>query len=318
VVLGTATYMSPEQAKGKAADKRIDIWAFGCVLYECLTGKKTFWGDTIAETVAAILESEPDWQALPASLPWKVKDLLHRCLQKDPRERLHDIADARIEIHESTGKPNETVIAARPFSMRWLALGAALVLLAGILIGRVLPKHSETVLQSRVVRSVIKLEPGHILAGMIWECYYRLPTRTAVAISKDGSFIVYSAIAEDQGPQVKPQLYLRRTNQLEARGILGTKGGISPFLSPDDRWVGFWADAKLLKVPIDGGVPVTLCDSEMPFGASWGPDNTIVFAPDHDGGLSIVAAGGGDPELLTKPDKANEEYSHRQSREGVS
>jgi serine/threonine-protein kinase len=132
-----------------------------------------------------------------------------------------------------------------------------------------------------------------------------------MAMSSDGHFVVYSAVRQNPGPQTKPHLYLRRTDQLEARPISGTEGGISPFLSPDDRWVGFWADGKLMKVPLDGGVPVTLCDAEMPFGASWGKDDTIVFSASRVSGLFRVPANGGKPETLTTPDKTREELSHR-------
>ncbi len=314
IILGTAAYMSPEQASGKAVDKRTDVWAFGCLLYECLTGKQAFEGKTVTETLAAILMGEPDWQALPAAASWKVKHLLHRCLQKDPKERLHDIADARIEIGEALAQPVEIVSGSRRFAFGWLAAGAAVLLLAGLLIGLVVVRRITHATPSfPVVRSVIKLESGHWLDGWRYSPPYGFdqPTRTAMAISRDGRFIVYSAITENPGPQAKPQLYLRKTDRLEAKPIAGTEGGINPFLSPDDRWVGFWADGKLMKVAIDGGVPVTLCNVLGPFGTSWGPENSVVFSPGRNVGLSRVSAEGGNPESLTTPDKTKEEYSHR-------
>ena len=138
------------------------------------------------------------------------------------------------------------------------------------------------------------------------------PSRTAMAISSDGRFVVYSAIEENPGPQAKPRLYLRRMDQSEAKPIAGTEGGINPFLSPDNRWVGFWADGKLKKIPVEGGVPSTLCDAfRLLFGANWGRDNSIVFADGSDAGLSRVSAEGGKPETLTKPDPKREEISHR-------
>jgi serine/threonine-protein kinase len=312
VILGTAAYMSPEQAKGKPVDKRADIWAFGCVLYECLTGEGAFQGETITEIVAAILKSEPDWSQLPKDTPALVRSLLQRCLQKDPSLRLHDIADARIEIGESIGQPLETVTVARRFSFGWLATGAAIILLAGLLIDLAVRKSTQPAPSFPVVRALIKLESGHWLDGWRWSppAGFDQPTRTAMAISSDGRFIVYSAIAENPGPQVKSQLYLRRSDQLEAKPIPGTEGGISPFLSPDDRWVGFWADSKLMKVSIDGGVPVTLCEAATSFGASWGPENSIVFPPGW-AGLSRVSADSGKPEILTTPDKTKGEGSHR-------
>jgi serine/threonine-protein kinase len=315
VILGTAVYMSPEQATGKPVDRRTDVWAFGCVVFECLTGRQAFQGETVAEILAAIIKGEPDWQALPVATSWTVKNLLHRCLQKDPRERLHDIADARIEIGESIGQPLETVTVARRFSFGWLAAAAAIILLAGLLIGLAARKYLQSAPSFPVVRAVIKLESGHWLDGMRRELELQRPSPTAVALSKDGRFIIYSAITENPGPQVKPQLYLRRTDQSEARPIAGTEGGINPFLSTDNRWVGFWAGelwaGKLMKVAIDGGVPVTLCDIALPFGTSWAPDNSIIFAPHAGSGLFRVSAEGGEPESLTTPDKTKEEVSHR-------
>ena len=132
-----------------------------------------------------------------------------------------------------------------------------------------------------------------------------------MTISSDGRFIVYSAVKENPGSQDKPRLYLRRTDQLEAKPIAGTEGGISPFLSPDGRWVGFWAGGALMKVSIDGGVPVPLCNAASQFGSSWGPENSIIFAPDGGSGLFRVSAEGGEPESLTTPDKTKEETSHR-------
>jgi serine/threonine-protein kinase len=315
IILGTAAYMSPEQARGKAVDKRADIWAFGCILYECLTGKRAISGETITETLAAILKGEPDWNALPAATPWKVKDLLHRCQHKDPRVRLRDIGDARIEIGESIGQPAE-VPAVRHVPFGWLAAVGTAILITGLLIGVAVMRYFKSAtsqISQPVVRSRVRLEPGHWLTGVRPFPPYGgdHPTRTAMAISSDGRFIVFGAVKENPGPQDKPRLYLRKTDQLESKPIAGTEGGSCPFLSPDDRWVGFCAGGKLMKVSIDGGVPVPLCDTAIPFGASWGPENSIVFAPDPGSGLLRVSAAGGDPESLTTPDKTKEEYSHR-------
>jgi serine/threonine-protein kinase len=313
VILGTAAYMSPEQAKGKAVDKRADIWAFGCILYECLTGKRTFQGETITEIVAAILKEEPDWKAIPAVAPWRIKDLLHRCLQKDPKQRLRDIGDARLEIEAPAAIPSETVPASRRFSFPWLAAVAAAMLLAGILLGRfaIGPSKSAAPISAPVVTSTIKVEPGYWLTGIRSSLSLERPCRTAMAISSDGRFVVYSAIEENPRPQAKSQLYLRKLDQSDAKPIPGTEGGISPFLSPDNRWVGFWADGKLKKIPVEGGVATTLCDALVLFGASWSRDNSIVFTDGSLGGLSMVSAYGGIPEILTTPDPKREEVSHR-------
>ena len=195
----------------------------------------------------------------------------------------------------------------RAWAVAALLAGPFLAIIATVLITR----HLRPTGMSAVDRSIIKVEPGHWLEGRRELQGSERPTRTAMAISGDGRFVVYSAIEENPGPQARPWLFLRRMDKLEARRIAGTEGGINPFLAPDDRWVGFWADGKLKKVPVEGGVPITLC--ELPpwfYGASWGPDS-IVFSDTYDAGLSVVSAAGGKPEVLTKPDPKREEYSHR-------
>ncbi len=311
VILGTAAYMSPEQAKGKPVDKRADIWAFGCILFECLTGKSAFPGETISEVLAAVLKGEPDWEALPKDTPANVRAVLRRCIQKDRNLRFHDIADARIEMFEApVGYPAEAAYATRRPSFVWLAGGAAAFLLAGVLIGRFLIKRSVPTNLAPVVTSTIKVEPDHWLDGL--RRNITRPSRTAMAISSDGRFVVYSAIEENPGPQATPRLYLRRLDHQDAKPISGTEGGISPFLSPDNRWVGFLAEGKLKKVPVEGGVPATLCDTSLwVFGADWGDDNSIVFVDGNGAGLSRVSADGGKLETLTKPDHKRQEYSHR-------
>ncbi len=206
----------------------------------------------------------------------------------------------------------------------WPVATMTIILIAAILVGYLARHFSRASSSLPVTRSVIKLEPGHMLEG--WRLPppwgFDQPTMTALAISSDGRFIIYSAIPENPGPHDKSQLYLRRTDELQAKPIPGTGGGISPFLSPDDRWVAFWADGNLKKVSIDGGVPVTLtdqmcCSSLSSYATgSWGPENKIVFAPGLNApGLNarlyMVSADGGNPELLTKPDKTKGEFSHR-------
>jgi serine/threonine-protein kinase len=320
VILGTAAYMSPEQATGRPVNKRADIWTFGCILYECLTGKRAFPGDTATESMAAILRGEPDWDSLPAGTPRNVRSVLRRSLTKDPRERLRDIGDARMEMLEGLSEPAEAVPVSQQFSrLRLLSIGAALFVI-GFLGGMAVMKYfkrATSPTSQPAVRSAVRLEPGHWLDGWRWSPPWGFdqPSRTAMAISSDGGFIVYSAVKENPGPQDKPCLYLRRTDQLGSTPISGTEGGMYPFLSPDDRWVGFWAGepwagGKLMKVSIDGGVPVPLCNAAMPFGASWGPENSIVFSPDENKGLSRTPIEGGEPEPLTTPDRVREEISH--------
>jgi eukaryotic-like serine/threonine-protein kinase len=228
------------------------------------------------------------------------------------------ISVAETPLATSAKRSYQRIIGVRLAALASVATGAT-VLLTVLLIGLGVRKPTQPTPSFPVVRTVIKLESRHWLDGMRTESgpegategFLQRPSRTAVAMSKDGRFIVYSAIAENPGPQAKALLYLRRTDQLESKPIAGTEGGINPFLSPDDQWVGFWADGKLMKVSVDGGVPVTLCNAAHLFGASWALDNSIIFANDESSGLFRVSAEGGNPESLTTLDKAKEEYSHR-------
>jgi hypothetical protein len=308
VILGTAAYMSPEQARGRSADKRADIWAFGCVLYECLTGKRAFPGETVSDTLAQVLKGEPDWRALPAQTPANIRGLLRRCLRKNPKDRLHDIADARIEIDEAGPSSPEEGTAIR--KLRWgrlFAVGAVL-LAVGFLIRPLVWKANRIVSSPGPVASVIKLEPGYTLDGNRDLLEYGWPTWTALAFSGDGRFIVYCAV-DDTVADGKPCLFLRRTGELESKAIPGTEGGTVPFLSPDDRWVGFQADGQLKKVPIEGGIAQGLCEVGLS-GAHWGVHDRIVFADSASHGLSTIAASGGEPAALTTPDIAQHERDH--------
>jgi len=313
VILGTAAYMSPEQATGRPVDKRADIWAFGCILFECLTGKRPFHGATVTESLAAVLRGEPDWNSLPAGTPQNVRAVLRRCLQKNPKERLRDIGDARIEIGGPATYPLEAETARRRFSLPWLAAVVAITLLAGILIGRILIGRPQPAPALSVVISTIKVEPGHWLDGKRRSWELELPSRTAMAVSSDGKFVVYCAVEANPGPEAKPRLFLRRLDQPEAKPIPGTEGSMAPFLSPDNRWVGFSAGPfELKKVPLEGGVPTPICQFERWInGASWGLDNAIVFGAGRAHGLYRVSAEGGKPESLTVPDPKREEISHR-------
>jgi serine/threonine-protein kinase len=240
--------------------------------------------------------------------------------QTEPDRGPHDISEAGIEIGESFAQPAASVTPFRQFTQRWSPTIGAVVLVAAVLIGAGLMFLFRPA--PAVVRSVIKVESGYCLDGFRLPWGLMRPSRTAMAMSTDGHFLVYSAVAENAAPEygsvpesvlpppAKGQLYLRRLDQAVAKAIPGTEGGISPFLSPDDRWVGFWAGSKLRKVPIDGGVPVTLCDTtERPLGVTWGADNRIVFSLGD--GLSVIPADGGKPEVLTVPDKTKQEYAHR-------
>jgi len=305
VILGTAAYMAPEQAKGKALDKRADIWAFGCILYECLTGRRSFQGETVTETLASILKGEPDWQALPPASTLKVKDLLHRCLQKDPKERLHDIADARIEISQAIREPisSELYKGVVPVRTNWrLVIPVAIACLAvGAVMSFLIWNRMQKPKSERVVRFPFVLPTSQRFTDM----FCRL-----VALSPDGSRLVYVA---------NNQLFLRPLDSTEVLPIHGTEGFLAnpiwtaarnPFFSPDGQWIGFWADYKLQKIPISGGKPAILCDCPIqPYGASWADDNTVVFGCGPDG-IWQVPATGGKRKLLIGADSDKGEVLH--------
>ncbi len=225
--------------------------------------------------------------------------------------RLHDIADARIEIAEPADLPTEDFSAKQRFPIAWMIAGGTVLILTGILIGSLVKRSTNIELSTLQVRSVIKLGPGYSLGGSYRINSLKRPTRTAMAISRDGNFLVYSALKDDGEPNRIPQLFIRQLDELEATPIAGTEGGGSPFLSPDDKWVGFWAENKLWKVQVGGGIPQELCEVSRPFGVSWGDDGMIVFSSDWDKGLSSISAGSGETEPLTIPDRNREEVSHR-------
>jgi serine/threonine-protein kinase len=288
--------MSPEQARGKAVDKRTDIWAFGCVLYELLTGKEPFHGETVSDTIAAVLERAPDWQGLPSVTPAKIRDLLKRCLHKDLHHRMRDIGDARIEIEEALAAPATAgpSTAAKVIGVRRrgiLVWGAASLLFAALTSMAVWKlKPSTTPPPQPVSRLVINLPPGQQLAG--------LESGPVVALSPDGTQLAY--VARQSGNQ---QLYLRAMDSQDAKPIPGTEGAVTPFFSPDGQWVGFFAGGNLKKVPVSGGAALTLAIVALPRGASWGSHGIIAFAPTTDGALQQVPEAGGTPQLLTRLEK---------------
>src|SRR6202521_3645350 len=297
-ILGTPAYMSPEQARGKAVDKRTDIWALGTVLYELLTGKRAFRGETPSDTLAAVLEREPDWQVLPPATSPKIRDLLRRCMQKDSQHRLRDIGDARIEIEEAlvapaTAEPPAAAKGIRTFGRRTLISSLGILLLgaaiAGLAIWNLKPSFAPP--PQPVSRLVINLPPGQQLAG--------LESGSAVALSPDGTYLAY--VARQSGNQ---QLYLRAMDSQEAKPIPGTEGGVNPFFSPDGQWVGFFAGGNLKKVSVSGGAALTLANAALPRGAHWENQGIIAFAPTTNGALLQVPDSGGNAKPLTRLEKA--------------
>jgi len=295
VLLGTAAYMSPEQARGRPADKRADIWAFGCVLYELLAGKRAFEGENISDILAAVLKMEPDWGALPPATPPHLRLLLSRCLEKDPRRRLRDIADARLELET----PFEPVAgpAAAPRQggwRRWIpwSIAASLAIAAAVL-GVALWRARSA--PRPVTRSTLLLPAGDRLAFL---------NQPPLALSPDGTRLVYSAFRSG-----RVQLFLRHLDRLGEVPISGTEEGRAPFFSPDGEWIGFFAGGKLKKTLLSGGAPQTVCDAPSDRGGAWGADDTIVLVPIAAGaGLARVPAGGGIPQNLITPGPKDQSY----------
>jgi serine/threonine protein kinase len=305
VILGTAAYMSPEQARGKAVDKRTDIWAFGCVLYELLTGKHAFDGEDTTEILAAVLKSEPDWNRLPTTTPPAIRMLLKRCLQKDRTLRLRDAGDVRIELNEALSAPSSMsqsiaapVIAIRALGRRELFLGSGAWLMVAAIasIATWILKPLSSPLLQPVSRLTITLPPGQQLAG--------LDHGPAVALSSDGTQIAY--IARQGGVQ---QLYLRAMDSLVAKPIPGTDGAVNPFFSPDRQWVGFFADGKLKKASMSGGAVLSIGEAASPNGASWGSQGTIAFAPTNVSSIQQMPDTGSTATPLSNFN--NQENSHR-------
>jgi len=307
LILGTAGYMSPEQAKGKSADRRADIWSFGVVLCEMLTGQRLYDAETASEILAAVLMKDPDLSALPADTPPRIRELLARCLTKDPKQRLQSIGEARICIERAILHPETTPSgvtstsgAIRPGSPGWSrtlpwAVAGLLALALGASLWRATGRESGA--DQSQVRFTVSLKSGHGLD---------LATTPTVAISPDGTKLVYTARQDGVS-----RLFLRSIDQLDVQAIAGTEDAAAPFFSPDGAWVAFFANSKLKKVPLAGGPVVNLAsfggDSR---GGTWAGE-TIVYSPDALGGLLRVSANGGQPEPLTKLDAARKERTHR-------
>jgi serine/threonine-protein kinase len=282
VVLGTLPYMSPEQARGSAAvDRRTDVWAFGCVLYEMLTGRAAFAKDTVSDVMVAILDREPDWGLLPPDTPPTLARLVRRCLEKDPKRRLHDIADARIEIDDLSAEPVAQVLNAQSGRRRSnFVLWTLAALICGALSMNIARRLvAEPTAPNPVTRFTMALPP-------------HLEIPDPMALSPDGHTLVYSAVDESGS-----RLYRRGLDSLESVPIRGGEGGVAPFFSPDSASIGFTSLGKLMTVPVQGGVPTTVYGENRVTGATWLPDNTIVFG--SEAGLMRVPATGGEARKVT-------------------
>jgi len=298
LIIGTAAYMAPEQAKGKPVDRRADIWAFGCVLYEMLSGQKPFEGETISDVLAAVIKSEPDWSALPADTPPAIRRLVRRCLAKDAKQRLRDIGDARIAIEEVlSGAAADSEIAILPGqfaeakrtshlrrALPWVLLAAAILFAAWLVLQ---PKPSQSVIRFPISPP----ENGEFQNG------------GAMSISPDGRMLAFVATPGPGKPRV---LWARPLDSLTAEPLPGTEGALFPFWSPDSRKIGFFAGGKVQVVALSGGMPEVLCNAPDGAGATWNRDSVVLFS--NHGGLYRVPDGGGMPTLVAADAAASAGY----------
>jgi Tol biopolymer transport system component len=285
-VVGTASYMAPEQARGLPVDQRADIWAFGVVLYEMITGDRLFRGDTLSDTLAVVLTREPEWSRVPP----KVERLLRRCLERDPKRRLRSIGDAPFLVEDDRPESASTR-GGTPWKITVALLVVALAALAFLWAPRRRPAPA-------VLRLSVDSGEDATLS----------PQRgTTMSLSPDGSRIVYLA-GRPPGPR---GLSIRRLDQTKPMRLAETEGAEAPFFSADGKSIAFFANGKLKRIDANGGSPVTLADAPSPRDGSWGENDEIVFAGDGNRGLMRVAAGGGTMQVLTEPDPKMREFSHR-------
>jgi Tol biopolymer transport system component len=290
VILGTVAYMSPEQARGKPIDKRTDIWAFGCVLFEMLTGRMTFSGETTSDVIAAIIERAPDWSKLPASTPAHIRRVIERCLEKDPKRRARDIADVRAELE---GPHHGMAAPPRPQPrLAWLATGAVIVAsIAAFAVGRTL-----------------------------WRPLPAPPGTEFTVVPPDGSTLANAAVPSPDGRQLAfivrdgtgaGSIWVRPIADLKAVPLPGTEGVAGQLIwSPDSRSIGFFAAGRLKTIPANGGPVVIVCPMTSHLGATWGPDDVILLSPVNRTSIHRVPATGGTPEPVTTLDTTREN-SHR-------
>ena len=302
VLLGTAAYMSPEQARGRTVDKRTDIWAFGCLLYEMLTGRAAFAGDTLSDMIAGIIEREPDWKVLPPATTPAVKRLIERCLQKDPKRRLRDIGDARVELEDRHGadeiaRPSPATPARS--GILWAGAGAVVAALAIGGVWLALRKPAEAV---RPVRLSIVAPPGTTFTQR------DITEHLQFQLSPQGDRLAVVAAARGE----RPKIWIRSLESGAAQPLAGTDGASGPFWAPDGRSVAFQAEGKLKAVSLDGAVPRNLAD--MAFDVSqgaWNSDDLIMFSRGSGGGLVSVRAAGGPVTPVTTLDTGRHETAHR-------
>jgi Tol biopolymer transport system component len=304
MILGTAAYMSPEQAHGKNADRRADIWSFGAVFYEMLTGEQAFKGESVSDTLASVLKMEPDWNRLPANTPSAIRKLLRRCLTKDRRQRLQAIGEARIAIEESLTEPESGTEVPRGLKVRppWAWTGVAGILGLGLIVAG---GGWYNAMRPAPLRPLIRLNIVVDDRTPLERVNVGVGAGNMLALSPDGSRLALTL----RGADGKVRLHTRLLNQSQVTPLAGTENASYPFFSPDGDWIGFSADGKLKKVAVEGGATVTLCDAPSLRGASWGDDGNIIAALSPAGVLSRIPSAGGMPVPVTKLNPS--ENTHR-------
>ena len=301
VLLGTAAYMSPEQARGRVVDKRTDIWAFGCVLYEMLAAKPAFAGDTLSDTIAGIIEREPDWSALPRTTTPIVRRLIERCLQKDLKRRLRDIGDARVELEETHAPEdvNARGTAAAPRAVLWSALGA---LAAAAIAGGAWLALREPPASAPPVRLSVMAPPGTTFTMR------DITEHVQFALSPQGDRLAMVA----EAPGERHRIWVRSFESGAVQPVAGTEGAYGPFWAPDGRSLGFWAAGKLKAVSLDGAAPQSLADVSFDVAqGAWSPDGVILYPSGNGGSLFMVRATGGPVTSATTLDASRNETVHR-------
>jgi Tol biopolymer transport system component len=305
MVLGTAAYMSPEQARGRAVDKRTDIWAFGCLLYECLTGRQAFAGETVSDMIARILQGEPEWNALPAKTPERVRGLLRRCLEKDARRRLRDIGDARMEIEDVLGTrvSGSTIAAAAAApaaaasrAREWAKLAGVALLAAGL--AWFLPRALQRPAVPRPARFEVPQPAGQILSidGI------------CASLSPDGRMLAF-VVFDSAGTA---RIWTRKIESTVARPLAGTNNlELWMTWSPDSRHLAFASQEKLIRVPVEGGDPEVIGAVKASRGGSWGPNGVMLVAPYSNGAIYRMPAAGGEMKAVTTLDSTRGETAHR-------
>jgi Tol biopolymer transport system component len=297
VIMGTAGYMAPEQAKGKGADRRSDVWSFGIVLYELVTGSRMFEGDTVPETLASVMKDQVTLDKLPKDTPSAIRKLLARCLERDPRRRLQSIGEARIVIEDVIA--GVTADENRPAPLtpgmpvpKWpFAVAALAILAAAAALGWAWSRPAPPL---PAVNRFTLSPPDNVVLTVT------SPNATQQAVSPDGRYVAF--VADEQGRA--RTLWVRALDSLTAQRLDRTEGADMPFWSPDSQHIGYFADSKLMRISVAGGAPLKICDAEFPEGGTWfqaeGQDGVIIFAPDQGGPLQRVLAQGGVPTAVTK------------------